>query len=243
KEINDKNTKTEVKEEKETESINYKTVEKKDDSLEKGKSKVKQKGKKGEKEVVYEVTYEDGEEINRKKKTENINEEPVNKIISIGTKGEIEDGTYEITAKAMHENEDKPSGAASFINDKAQLIVKDGEFKLKISVPEDDLASIDGIQIEGKEGKKQTKSNVTYYTFDLEELKQELPSKVQYSVASIGIEHDVRFRFVLEDLPSAILDVLPKKPSSKSTNLQSSEENNGNKTDEHDSKDDFKTTN
>src|SRR5699024_5560834 len=167
-EIPEKNNKTKVKEEKETESIDYEVIENKDNSLEKGKSKVKQKGQKGSKKVVYEVTYDDGQETKRKIKSETIEKEPIDKIILIGTKGKVKDGTYDITAKAMHEKENKPSGAAGFINEDAQLIVKNGEFKLKIGVPEDDIANIDGIQVENKKIYKQSKIYEIYYTFDLD---------------------------------------------------------------------------
>src|SRR5699024_5079373 len=106
-EIPEKNNKTKVKEEKETESIDYEVIENKYNSLEKGKSKVKQKGQKGSKKVVYEVTYDDGQETKRKIKSETIEKEPIDKIILIGTKGKVKDGTYDITAKAMNEKENK----------------------------------------------------------------------------------------------------------------------------------------
>src|SRR5699024_4017618 len=71
----------EMKKETKTEEIEFETVEKNDTSLEKSKTKVEQKGEKGEKEVTYEVTYTDDEETNRKVKDEKITKKPVNKII------------------------------------------------------------------------------------------------------------------------------------------------------------------
>src|SRR5699024_5390357 len=113
---------------------------------------------------------------------------------------DIADGTYDITAKAMNADKDEASGAAGFINEDAQLIVKEGNVQLKIGVPENDMATIDGIQIEDKEGKTEVKNDVKYYTFNLNKLKQELSSQIQYVVPSFGIDHDVPFRFNLEGL-------------------------------------------
>ena len=56
----------------ETEEIPYDTVVKKDKSLLKGETRVSQKGKKGVKELVYEVVYEDGQPISKILLEENI---------------------------------------------------------------------------------------------------------------------------------------------------------------------------
>lgn len=209
KDDNKEKSKTEIKTE--TEKIKFETVKKKDDSLEKGKTKVKQKGQKGSKEIEYKVTYKNGEEIDREPTgEEKIIKEPVDKIVLVGTKGKeekLKDGTYNITAKAMHETKEEPSAAAQFINEEAKLIVKNNNVKLQITVPESDMASIDGIQVEKKEAKINKKGKETKYTFNLDEIKTELDSKVQYSVPSLNMEHDVPFRFILEDIPSDLYDV------------------------------------
>src|SRR5699024_1000771 len=81
------------------------------------------------------------------------------------------------------------------------IIVKDGEFKLRIGVPESDVATVEGLQVEGNEGKTYTENGVKYYTFNLNEIKEELSSRVQYSAPDFGIvDHDVPFRFILEGL-------------------------------------------
>lgn len=231
----DEKPKTETKEETKTKEINFKTVEEKDSSLEKGKTKVKQKGKKGKKEVIYEVTFIDGQEEKRTIKKESVITKPVEEIILIGTKNTekttIKDGTYDIKAKAMHETKNELSGAAGFINEDAKLIIKDGKFKLRIAVPDDDLASVDGIQIEGKNAKVKKEKNITYYTFSLKELKEELPSRVQYSVPSINLEHDVPFRFVLEDLEKLPKDVQGNITDSTNDNTNSNNNNNNNNND------------
>ena len=70
----------------ETEEIPYDTIIKKDKTLLKGKTKVSQKGKKGMKELVYEVVYEDGQPISKILLEENIVTKAKNKIIKKGTK-------------------------------------------------------------------------------------------------------------------------------------------------------------
>lgn len=119
---------------------------------------------------------------------------------------DIKDGTHNITAKAMNADKDDASGAARFLNEEAKLIIKDGKSQLVISVPHNDMASIEGIQIEGKEATIEEKDDHTIHTFNLSSLKKELNSQVQYAVPAIGLEHDVAFRFILEGL-----DELPKK--------------------------------
>lgn len=76
----------EYKEETRTESINYKTIEKTDNSMYNGESKTTQEGLKGEKEVKYKVKYVDGKEADKEKLTETITKEPTDKIIVYGTK-------------------------------------------------------------------------------------------------------------------------------------------------------------
>ena len=76
------------KDEKKTESIDYETEKKYSDSMDEGDSQVEQKGEKGEKEVVYTVKYVDGKEESREKKSEKVTKQPVNEIVTYGTKQE-----------------------------------------------------------------------------------------------------------------------------------------------------------
>jgi hypothetical protein len=69
----------------ETEIIKFKTVEKDDDTLESGETKVTREGKDGEKTLTYEVTYTDGVETSRELKSEEVTTKPVNKIVVNGT--------------------------------------------------------------------------------------------------------------------------------------------------------------
>jgi rare lipoprotein A (peptidoglycan hydrolase) len=78
--------KVEIKEEKETKKIPFKTIEQEDDKTSFLKKFVKTEGKEGEKEIVYQISYHNGKEIERKKKAEIITKEPVDKIIVQGTR-------------------------------------------------------------------------------------------------------------------------------------------------------------
>lgn len=73
--------------EKKTEKVEFKTVEEKDETLEKGKTKVKVEGVLGEveKTIVYEVNPKTGELINPKSE-EKVIKSPVDKIVLVGTK-------------------------------------------------------------------------------------------------------------------------------------------------------------
>lgn len=73
---------TETKEE----EIKYDTEERKDNTLTEGEERTKREGRKGAKTYTYEVTYTDGEETNRELLGKEITQEPVSKVIVIGTK-------------------------------------------------------------------------------------------------------------------------------------------------------------
>ena len=57
-----------------------------DDTVREGVETIKQVGKDGEKEVVYEVTSRFGEEKSRRKTSEKVEKKPISEIIIIGTK-------------------------------------------------------------------------------------------------------------------------------------------------------------
>lgn len=70
---------------KKTETINYQTKYVKSASMKAGTSKVTQNGVNGTKKVTYKVTYIDGKEKSRKKVSEKIIKNPVNKVITQGS--------------------------------------------------------------------------------------------------------------------------------------------------------------
>lgn len=71
---------------KEAKTLAYSTVTKNDGSLEKGKQKIIQSGKDGEKIVTTKVTYENGKEVSRKVIGEAITKKPVQKVVAMGMK-------------------------------------------------------------------------------------------------------------------------------------------------------------
>lgn len=85
--------------EKKTEKVEFKTVEEKDETLEKGKTKVKVEGVLGEveKTIVYEVNPKTGELINPKSE-EKVIKSPVDRIVLVGTK--------EVKADSKQNNKD-----------------------------------------------------------------------------------------------------------------------------------------
>lgn len=78
--------KVEIKEEREAKKIDFKTVKEDDPKTSYLKKFTKVEGEYGEKELVYEVSYHNGEEVDRKKIDEVITKEPVDKVIVQGTR-------------------------------------------------------------------------------------------------------------------------------------------------------------
>ncbi len=70
----------------EKQTIPFDTQNVDDPTLDKGQTKTNQEGKDGEKTSIYQVTYTDGTETDRKKVSETISTQPVARIIANGTK-------------------------------------------------------------------------------------------------------------------------------------------------------------
>ena len=67
--------------------IDYTTVKKTNAKVERGNTSTIQKGTKGEKQVVYTVTYDSqGNEVAKNIISESITKDPVNKVVEVGTK-------------------------------------------------------------------------------------------------------------------------------------------------------------
>lgn len=90
----------EVKEEKAEEVITFSTVTEYSDSLPEGSVTTKVEGVNGTKEIIYSVTFVDGEETQRTVISEKITKEPVAQVILYGTK-KAEQTTAEITTEAL----------------------------------------------------------------------------------------------------------------------------------------------
>lgn len=69
----------------ETQELPFQTVFKNNNSLERGKTHKFQEGKKGLKEIKFQVLYEDGEEVDRQVIEETVIEDAVNEVVEKGT--------------------------------------------------------------------------------------------------------------------------------------------------------------
>jgi len=71
------------------ENLDFETVTKNDNNLEKGITKTIQDGSVGSKTLSFNVSYENGKEISRNLVTETITQNPVTKIVAVGTLGVV----------------------------------------------------------------------------------------------------------------------------------------------------------
>ncbi|ODJ56294.1 G5 and 3D domain-containing protein [Brochothrix thermosphacta] len=98
-------------------NIRFKTVEKEDDSLVEGKTKVAQKGEQGKKEMTYETVVANNTVQSTKKISETTVQEPVDKIVLVGTKVKETKKVKEVVAtkteKPVAEKEEKTTQAAT----------------------------------------------------------------------------------------------------------------------------------
>ena len=76
----------EYKTEEKTEKVEFQKKEVLSDSLDEGASELTQKGEDGEKTVTYKVKYVDGKEDSREKAEEKVTKEPVDQIVTKGTR-------------------------------------------------------------------------------------------------------------------------------------------------------------
>ena len=70
---------------KQSEPIDFNTVVKNDDNLDNSVNKTVQEGVPGEKEIIYEVVYENGKEVSKKAIAEQVVKQPTEKIVVKGT--------------------------------------------------------------------------------------------------------------------------------------------------------------
>lgn len=80
----------EKKEEEVVEELAFDIETKNDSSLEKGKEKVLTEGKNGKVVKTYQVTFENGKEVERQFIDEKIKEETVNQVVAVGTKEPVQ---------------------------------------------------------------------------------------------------------------------------------------------------------
>lgn len=105
-------------------NIRFKTVEKEDDSLAEGKTKVAQKGEQGKKEMTYETVVANNTVQSTKKISETTVQEPVDKIILVGTKEkEIKEVKEVVATKAetpVAEKVEKTTETEEIVETKAE---------------------------------------------------------------------------------------------------------------------------
>jgi uncharacterized protein YabE (DUF348 family) len=82
-------TKVDVKTVTKTKKVDYDTVYKNTDDLDKGKTKVDTEGKKGKRTLVYVETRHDGKLVKRKEKSSEITTKARDKVVLVGTKEEV----------------------------------------------------------------------------------------------------------------------------------------------------------
>jgi len=85
-----------------TESIDFETEKVETNKLYVGETEVEQEGRKGKREKIYAVTYVNGEETDRELISSEVVEEPVNKIVLVGTKEKPVEktGSFKATSSA-----------------------------------------------------------------------------------------------------------------------------------------------
>ncbi|MDU4936102.1 MAG: G5 domain-containing protein [Peptostreptococcaceae bacterium] len=84
-----------------------------DNDLLKGKTKVTQEGKSGEKEITYNLTYYDGKLVKKALECEKISQEPVDKIVKKGTKEEVVVASRSTTSRNSSSSESKTSSTSN----------------------------------------------------------------------------------------------------------------------------------
>ena len=96
----------EYKTEEKTEKVEFKKEEVLSDALDEGASELTQKGVDGEKTVTYKVKYVDGKEESREKTEEKVTKEPVNQIVTKGTKAVNRD--YQESEQSSQQSQESP---------------------------------------------------------------------------------------------------------------------------------------
>lgn len=84
-----------------------------DNDLLKGKTKVTQEGKSGEKEITYNLTYYDGKLVKKALEGEKVSQEPVDKIVKKGIKEEVVVASRSTTSRNSSSSESKASSASN----------------------------------------------------------------------------------------------------------------------------------
>ncbi len=194
---------TEEIEEQETEKVPYETIEKKDPTLDEGKTVVDQAGEAGEKTITYKVTYVNGEEVNREVVSEEVTVDPIDEIILVGTKVtelKEEQETKEIPYETI-EKEDSNIEYGKTVVDQAGeagektitykvTYVNGEEVKREVVSEEVTVDSVDEIILIGTKGlelkEEQETKEISYETIEKKDPTLEKGEKVVDQVGVVG---------------------------------------------------------
>src|SRR5699024_2002859 len=83
------------------------------------------------------------------------------------------DGTYNITANALHIDKDEPSVAADYINEAAEVIVENGEMNLQVTVPKSEEFSLYSLKQQSHAETKEEDDNNLSYSLSLTDQEEE----------------------------------------------------------------------
>ncbi len=114
----------------EKKEIAYKTIKKNDPDLEKGNKKVETKGINGSKDVSYEVTRIDGEEVSRKLIKTEVTKEVVDEVLIIGTKVVV----YGSGIASIWKESNEMVAACNFVSKGTKITVTNMNNKKSVSV-------------------------------------------------------------------------------------------------------------
>src|SRR5690625_2001350 len=119
----------------------------------------------------------------------------------------IKDGQYEIEVEFKQDGSDETSLADQYVSDESKLIIKDGQAELVLAIPKIPGFEFEKFKVEGTTFELETKGDVDYYKFKLDQVKPRLEAVVTYSLTGdFELRHDdVPMGIVLyglEDLPT-----------------------------------------
>src|SRR5699024_1066818 len=125
---------------------------------------------------------------------------------------DIEVGEYDIIAKAITADTNEESAAGGFIEEEVQLHVTEDEFELIFTIPNNEMATINSLEIEGSK----VVQDGEQWSYKAKSIDQMLNADVQYEVPELDMKHDVSFRFSLEGLDD--LPIQKKSDESEDNN-------------------------
>ena len=170
---------TETKNETKTEPIKFAKKTRENPTLEKGQSKVVQKGQNGEKTITYKVTYEAGKEIKREKISEKVTKEPIDEITEVGTLvKEIKNETKKETIKFTKETKEN----IHMLKGETKVVQKgvDGEKTLEYKVTYENGKEVKREKISEKVTKQPVKEIIEVGTLVREEKEEKKTEPVKF---------------------------------------------------------------